>query len=368
MNFHRFSALFVKERRRLFRDPFNILVGIVLPLVLLVLMGCGLSFDIKGIRLTVVAPERTELVSEILARFRGSAYFSANAVRGTDEGAERVRRRESDACLFLPQNLSRGNAAEILIVTNASNPQQARMKENYIRSVITEILLESETRTGACGAAEILPRQWFNEAGESIYFLIPGLLAIILTLIGALLTSMLTAQEYERGNAESLFVSPMKSIEMLAAKALNNFLIGITGTLITLAAAKLFFGMPVLGNVGVLLFGCALYLLMSLAAGLLISGLTKSQFIASELTIIVTLLPSILLSGYVFEISDLPAPIRLLTCFVPARYFIDFLQTVLLAGNYWKPILFNLGVIALFAAAFTALAVLKNPKRLDSRR
>lgn len=367
MKFSRVFALIAKERRQLFRDPFNIVVGIGLPLVLLVIMGYGLSFDVKNIRVAVVVPANSALASEVVARLRGSAYFSPLAVRDARTGTELVRAREADACLFLPQCPERGSAggnADFLIATNATNPQQARMKESYLRSILAGTLAEESSGKGA-GTVQIVPRMWFNESGESVYFLVPGLIAIILTLVGTLLTSMLMAQEYERGNLESMFVTPMKSAEMLLAKVANNFVVGAVGIAVVFCAARLFFGMPVAGSVPVLCAGCALYLLMSLSVGLLISSLVKNQFVASQLAIVVTLLPSILLSGYIYEIGDLPPAIRAITLFVPARYFIDFLQTILLAGNFWEPIARDLGVVALFALAFTLLAVAKNPKRLE---
>lgn len=236
------------------------------------------------------------------------------------------------------------------------------MKESYLRAILAGTLAEESPGSGS---AQIVPRMWFNESGESVYFLVPGLIAIVLTLVGTLLTSMLMAQEYERGNLESMFVTPMRSAEMLLAKVANNFIVGAVGIAVVLCAARLFFGMPVAGSVPVLCAGCALYLLMSLAVGLLISSLVKNQFVASQLAIVVTLLPSILLSGYIYEIGDLPPAIRAITFFVPARYFIDFLQTILLAGNFWEPIARDLGAVALFALAFTLLAVAENPKRLE---
>lgn len=382
MSISRFLVLFEKECRQLFRDPFNIVFGIALPIVLLVVMGYGLSFDVRDIRVAFVAPEQTALSQSIAAKLRGSAYFSPEFVRTAAEASELVRADKADAALFLPQNFEKNFAAgtaEILIVTNASNPQQARLKENYLRSVVAEAIAENAQKfapaaagtaqisagTRAAGTAQIVSRMWFNETGESLFFLVPGLIAIILTLIGAMLTSMLMAQEYECGNLESMFVTPMRSIEILLAKAAVNFFIGLAGTLITLLASTLIFSVPIRGSFGVLLLGCALYLILSLAVGLLISSLTKSRFVAMEITIVVTLMPSILLSGYIYEIGDLPVAIQVISTFVPARYLIDFLQTVMLAGNYWPQILADIAVIALFTVAFIAAAILKNPKRLE---
>ncbi len=362
MNLRRLLALIAKERKQLFRDPFNLIVGIGLPIALLVIMGYGLSFDIKDIRLAVVEPERTTLSSDIVARFRASPYFSAQVVRSTEEGVELVRKHEADSCLLLPPDLERRLASghlDLFIATNASNPLQAQLKENYIKSVLLPTL------PAGTGGATPVPRMWFNEAGESIYFMIPGLLVIILTLIGVLLTSMLMAKEYEQGNVESMFVTPMRSLELLLAKAINNFVIGITGTLITLAAAHWLFHMPLAGSLWIVLVGCSLYLLMSLSAGLLISSLTKNQFVASEVTMVVTFLPSMMLSGYVFEIENLPVVIQWISRLVPARYFVDFLQTVFLVGNYWHNILYNLGMIFLFTVVMIALAIRKNPKHLE---
>ena len=211
---------------------------------------------------------------------------------------------------------------------------------------------------------EIRTRQWFNEENRSAFNIVPGMIVIILTIIGALLTSMLMAREYELGNLESMFVTPMRSIEMLLAKMFTNFGLGMVGLTISLVLGHYLFGLPTRGNIAILIFGSSLYLIVALCLGLLISSLTKNQFLAVIVTVIATFLPSYILSGFLFEIKSMPAFLQGVTNFVPARYYVEFLQTSLLVGNVWRNVFWNLSVLSGIAVLLLALAVVKNPKKL----
>ncbi len=365
MNRQRLGALIAKERKQLFRDPFNMVIGILLPIVLLLIMGYGMSFDVKDIELAVVEPEHSKLSSELIARFRGSKYFRVQTFRNTEDAVDAMKGHRADVCLFLPRNLPRrsgGGPVELMVALNASNPQQARLKESYVAGIVSETLARGAPECGAVAVS----RMWFNETAESLYFMIPGLIVIIISLIGTLLTCMLLAREYEHGNLESIFATPVQSLEILVAKALNNFVLGLIGIAITLLTVRYLFHMPMRGSVWIMLLGCSIYLLMALAAGLVISGCTKNQFVACEATMIVTFLPAVLLSGFVYEIPNLPEAIQYITVFVPGRYFIDFLQTVFLVGDRWGILLMDLAVMTLFTIGMTFLAVYKTPKSLEN--
>ena len=202
------------------------------------------------------------------------------------------------------------------------------------------------------GPVAIQSRLWFNEANESRYFLVPGLIVLIMTLIGAFLTSLVVAREWERGTMEALFVTPVHPDEILLGKTIPYFVLGIIGLVLCLAAAKFLFHIPFRGSVLVLSAVSMLYLLVSLAIGLLISSAVKSQFVASQVALLVTFLPALMLSGFLFDLRSMPALVRVITYLLPARYFVTLLQTIFLAGDIWTLILPNGGVLAAMAVLF----------------
>ena len=194
-------------------------------------------------------------------------------------------------------------------------------------------------------------RIWFNPAVQSRYFLVPGLIAVIMTLIGTLLTALVMAREWERGTMETLLVTPVRIRELLLGKLIPYFILGMCGMLLTVAMAVGVFDVPLRGSFLVLLAVSALFMLVALATGLLISILVKNQFVAGQIAIIVTYLPAFMLSGFIFDINSMPWAIQWVTHIVPARYFVTILQTVFLAGNVWAVILPNAAALVLMALA-----------------
>jgi ABC-2 type transport system permease protein len=205
------------------------------------------------------------------------------------------------------------------------------------------------------GPVTVQNRLWFNEANDSRYFLVPGLIVLIMTLIGAFLTSLVVAREWERGTMEALFVTPVRSDEILLGKTLPYFVLGMIGLTLCLLAAKFLFEVPFRGSVAVLAGSSMLYLLVALAIGLWISSAVKSQFVASQIALLVTFLPAVMLSGFLFDLHSMPAMVRLVTYVLPARYYVTLLQTIFLAGDVWAVILPNVGVLAAMAVVLLFL-------------
>jgi len=365
MNLKRLAALVSKERKQMLRDPSNIAVGIILPVLMLLIFGYGMSMDVRNIKLTIVVPETSEAASDIVARFRNSGYFKVNVVSGTEEGVRNVRKHISDGCLFLPSDLARNlqsGKVSILIGMNAANASVARMYENYIRQVTASAFAASAA--GEFRAVTVKNRMWYNEANESSYFMIPGVIVIIMSLIGCMLTSLQMAREYEHGNMESMFATPMTGGEILLAKMVNNYILGMIGLVISLLFARYLFHVPVRGSLWLLLLGSSVFLLLQMATGLLISSLTKSQFLASQIAMIVSFMPVFLLSGFLYEIPNMPVFLQYFTCLIPARYFVDFLQTIFLVGGTGRSIVMNIAVMSGFTIVLLLLAKWKNPKLL----
>ncbi|HYA27511.1 MAG TPA: ABC transporter permease, partial [Acidobacteriota bacterium] len=205
------------------------------------------------------------------------------------------------------------------------------------------------------GPVTVQGRMWFNEANESRYFLIPGLIVLVMTLIGALLTALVMAREWERGTLEALFVTPVRTEEILLGKTVPYFVLGLIGLILCLLAAKFLFHVPFRGSLAVLTGASMLYLLVALAIGLLISSAFKSQFVASQITILVTFMPAVMLSGFLFDLSSMPAAVRLITYVLPARYYVALLQTIFLAGDIWAVILPNMAMLAGMATILLGL-------------
>jgi ABC-2 type transport system permease protein len=208
-------------------------------------------------------------------------------------------------------------------------------------------------------------RLWFNEANDSRYFLVPGLVVLVMTLIGALLTSLVVAREWERGTIEALFVTPVRPGEILLGKTVPYFVLGMVGLALCLLAAKFLFHVPFRGSIAVLSAVSVLYLLVALAIGLLISTALKSQFVASQITLLVTFLPAVLLSGFLFDLRSLPAPVQLITLLLPARYYVTLLQTIFLAGDVWAVIVPNAAVLAAMVSVLLWLARHATRKELE---
>lgn len=369
MNLKRLSALVVKERKQLLRDSSNIAIGLLLPAIMLLIFGYGLSMDIRNIRLAVALPETSATGNALIAHAQHSGYFSPLFVNSTAEGIQAVRDHRATGCLFLPPDLERAQSpqsptpATLLIGMNASDASIARSYESAIQQIA-----QASFEPSASPALRVLPRMWYNEANESCYFMIPGVLAMIMALIGCMLTALQMAKEYEHGTMESMFVTPMTAGEILLAKMVNNYLLGMLGLGLSLLFSRYLFNVPIRGNLGILLLGSSLFLLLQMAMGLLISSLTKSQFLASQIAMIVSFMPVFLLSGFLYEIPNMPAILQVITRFIPARYYVDFLQTLLLVGNVPSNILYNLTIMALFTIALLLLAAAKNPKRLPEAK
>jgi ABC-2 type transport system permease protein len=207
-------------------------------------------------------------------------------------------------------------------------------------------------------------RLWFNDANDSHYFLVPGLIVLVMTLIGSMLTSLVMAREWERGTLEALFVSPVEVDEILLGKTIPYFVLGILGLTLCIIAAKFLFHVPIRGSVALLVGVSMLYLLVALGVGLLISVATKNQFVASQMTMLVTFLPAFMLSGFLFDVRSMPVVVRILTYALPARYYVTLLQTLFLAGDVWEVVIPNAAILAGMATALLLATRAITRKRL----
>ena len=349
----RVRALMVKETRQVIRDPSSIAIGVVLPMILILLFGYGLSLDVKNVPVAVVVEDPGPAARELVAGFQLSPYFHAQITHAMQPAEKLMLEQSVDAIVRIPADFERrvnSGSAEVQVLLHGGDANRARIIQGYVQGAIqawnARQAAEGKTMTGAGGSVTVQQRLWFNDANESRYFLVPGLIVLVMTLIGALLTAMVMAREWERGTLESLFVTPVRSDEILLGKTLPYFLLGLIGLALCIVAAKYLFHVPLRGTLPVLLGASTLYVLVALGIGLLISSAVKNQMVASQLAMLATFMPALMLSGFLFDLRSMPAPIRLITYVLPARYYVTLLQTIFLAGNVWRVIVPNMLVLA----------------------
>jgi ABC-2 type transport system permease protein len=366
----RVRALVVKETRQVMRDPSSIAIGIVLPMILILLFGYGLSLDVKNVPVAVVVENPTPTAMELVAGFQLSPYFKAQITRSMPPAERMMLERSVDAIVRIPADFARQvneGHAQVQVLLHGGDANRARIIQGYVQGAIQawNARQAAEGKVVASGSVSIQNRLWFNDANESHYFLVPGLIVLVMTLIGALLTAMVMAREWERGTLESLFVTPVRSEEILLGKTIPYFLLGMIGLALCVVSAKYLFHVPLRGTLPVLLGASTLYVLVALGIGLLISSAVKNQLVASQLAMLATFMPALMLSGFLFDLRSMPTLIRLITYVLPARYYVTLLQTIFLAGNVWRVIVPNMLVLATMTVLLGLGSRAATRKRLD---
>ncbi|AOF94480.1 ABC transporter permease [Sinorhizobium sp. RAC02] len=365
----RTRALIRKETRQLLRDISSIAIGIVMPVTLLVLFGYGINLDVKNVPVAILMEDSSVEARGVAAAFELSPYFSTRTVHTMNEAERMLMAADVRAIVRIPSDFARGidlGAAEVQLIINGADANTARISLGYAQGAVGIWAAKEAARTGGIvsGGIVIEPRLWFNEANDSSYFLVPGLIVLVMTLIGALLTALVMAREWERGTFEALFVTPVRSIEILLGKTVPYFLLGLIGLVLCVVGSKLLFGVPLRGSLVILTVVSMLYLLVALGLGLVISSAAKSQFVASQVTVLLTFLPAMMLSGFMYDPRSMPFAVQVITYVFPARYFVTLLQSLFLSGNNWSVILPNAAVLAGMAIALLTLAARLTRKRI----
>jgi len=368
----RLSGMIRKESLQILRDPSSIAIAFVLPVVLLFLFGYGVSLDARNIPIAIVVEQPDAATESVVGAFQRSEFFAPVRHRHIQAAEQALAERSVDGILWLRNDFTRRlldtrEPAPMAVRVNGVDANRGRITAGYIQGVWLAWLGQyaREHGTAPRPSAVLEQRVWFNAALVSRLFLVPGLVAIIMTLIGSMLTAMVVAREWERGTMEALLVTPLRIRELLAGKLIPYFVLGMGGMLFTVALAVWQFDVPLRGSFWVLLLASALFMLVALAVGLLISIVSKNQFVAGQIAIVVTFLPAFILSGFIFDIGSMPWAIQLITHLVPARYFVAILQTLFLAGDIWPVLLPNLGALLVMAALFFALVRHKSHKHLE---
>ena len=367
----RLRGMIRKESLQILRDPSSIAIAFVLPVVLLFLFGYGVSLDARSIPLGFVVDQPDTATASFVGAFRHSEYFSPRRYASIQHAQRALSQRRIDGIIWLRNDFSRrllsGGEAPVAVRVNGVDANQARITEGYIQAAWLGWLDRYAAAQGRPlqTPAVLEHRVWFNSALISRHFLVPGLVAIIMTLIGSMLTAMVIAREWDRGTMEAMMVTPLRVREMMLGKLIPYFVLGMGGMMFTVALAFWLFDVPLRGSLWLLFASSALFMLVALALGLLISIVSKNQFVAGQIAIIVTFLPAFILSGFIFDINSMPAPIQVVTHLVPARYFVSILQSLFLAGNVWPVFWSNMGAMLILLVILMGLVRKRAHKRLE---
>lgn len=368
----RLKALIIKETFQIVRDPSTILISVVLPILLLFLYGFGVSLDLDHLRLGLVMEDTSPDAQSFAQSLFDSTYFDVKVARDRRELDDDLTRGSIRGIVVVPSYFSAFRArpdtvAPIQVIADGSEPNTANFVQYYVQGAYQNWLQQEHISTGLqrISTVNVQPRFWYNEQLESRFFLLSGSLAIIMTLIGTLLTALVVSREWERGTMEALMSTTLTRVELVAGKVIPYFILGMVSMVICVAVSVLGYGLPLRGSWWLLGIVSALFLFCALGFGLLVSTMCRSQLIASQISVTAGFLPAYILSGFLFEISSMPYWIQLLTYIIPARYFVQCLQTLFLVGNVWSLILFNMVPMLLIGLLFFVLTARKTAKRLD---
>ena len=366
----RLLALVRKEIRQLLRDRSNLAVGLLLPVALILLFGYGLSFDVKDAPVAVVLEDPSPAARDVVSGLQGSPYLSPIFTPDMDEAVTLMRNGRVGAIVRVPSDFSRQLAlgqARVQLLLNGVDSSTASAVEGYVAGAIGTAAQHQADRAGGPRGAgvRIEQRMWFNEANTSTWFLVPGLLALVMTLIGAFLTSLLIAREWERGTLESLFVTPVRPAEIVLAKLVPYLVVGAIDLVMCLLAARFLFEVPMRGSLSAIVVSSLLYLVVSLLLGLFISAVTRSQFKASQVALLTSFLPAMMLSGFVFDLRNMPAVVQVISQVLPATHYMGLIKTLFLAGDSVRMLLRDCTILALYAVVLFAATTRKMRKTLD---
>ena len=351
-------AILIKEWAQIWRDPSTIGLVVVLPLLLMFLFGSAVSLDTSATRTGLVDRDRSAASRDLAAAFARNRYFAVTEMAEVAPLRALLLEDRVRGIVVIPEGFGAGLAAgaprDIQVITDGAQPNTAAFLAGHSRGLLAQW---SAARAGERGveakaALTLNPRYRFNPGLQSRYTLVPGAIAIVMAMIGTMLTALIMAREYERGTMEGLLASPVSIPALVAAKTLPYFVLGLASTGVCVTVAVFAYDLPFKGSFAGLLLISATFLTAVLGQGLLISAATRSQFVSTQFALLSGFMPSLLLSGFLFEIDSMPVAIQWISYIVPARYLIPSLQSVFLVGDIWPMFLPNAGIMLGIGAFF----------------
>jgi ABC-2 type transport system permease protein len=377
MKLRRLCAVARKEFLHVLRDPRSLGMAIAIPMLMLILFGYALTLDVDRVPMVVWDQSRTHTSDELVSRFAGSRYFTIVGQAGDYRAIERaIDRRRAKAALVIPYDFSdrveSGRQTSVQMILDGTDSNTASIVLAYAESVTgtfsQDAALQTLHRAGVPPVAQPLdfrPRVWFNSDMESKNYIVPGLIAVIMMVIAALLTSLTVAREWEQGTMEQLISTPVSGRELVLGKLVPYFAIGMFDVLLAVLMGEFLFDVPLRGNVALVFGMSSVFLAGTLAMGMLVSIAVKSQLLASQIAMVATFLPAFLLSGFMFPIANMPKAIQAITYVVPARYFISLLKGIYLKGLGLRILAAEAGLLAFYALLMLLVANLKFNKKLE---
>ncbi|TAL00340.1 MAG: ABC transporter permease [Rhodospirillaceae bacterium] len=372
VNRQRLLGFLRKEWFQVLRDPSSIIVAVILPVIMLVLFGFGVSLDARQQRVAVVMETSAPEARDFLAALRATPYVVPQVAANRTEAAAALRSGVVKAIIVFADDFGArvnggGANAAIQVIVDGTDSNTARLLEGYIQGVWAVWLVGREhVDPGSTPTPVNVQFQvWFNAALDSHVSMVPGLIALIMTTIGAFLTALVIAREWERGTMEALLTTPLTRTELLLGKLIPYFMLGMAGMAVSTIFALTVFGLTFAGSYLLLLLSSSVFMLVVLGIGLMASTLTRNQFTASIVALTSSMLPAFLLSGFIFDIRSMVPAVRWVTTVLPARYFVDILKTLFLVGNVWSVILPDLAVLALMAAVLLTITAVATKRNLE---
>jgi ABC-2 type transport system permease protein len=368
MKFLRIKAIAKKELIQIWRDPLSLALAFMMPVLLLLIFGYAISLDVDNLTTIVYDADRSSTSRELIDELTASGYFSivrfADSQREIDIYLDTGRAR---VAVSIPMDFAKtmrtGGTAQLQIIVDGSDSNTATIALGYL-SALTELYIKRIAGERITPLIEPRVRVWYNPDLKSRNFIIPGLIAVIMMVIAALLTSLTFAREWERGTMEQLISTPVKRQELILGKLIPYFLIGFIDMVLTVLMAVFLFDIPLRGNVFILGIVSGVFLFGALGLGIVISIVAKSQLVASQISMVATFLPSFLLSGFMFAISNMPVPLQIISRIIPARYFIIVLKGIFLKGNPLRILVIDAIFLLIFGAAVFAVANKKLQKKM----
>jgi ABC-2 type transport system permease protein len=376
MRFHRLKAIAWKETVQILRDSRSIAIVVVMPMVLMLAFGYGVSFDIKHVRTYVFDRDGSQQSQDFLKHLQNSEYFEV--VRNVDSYPALVNGIDKGDCVLavvVPPDFSRsirmGGQTSVQVIVDATDANSANVAMNYVEGVAQEYARGVQVawverrgqRTGEM-PLNVASRTWFNEDLESMANIVPGVVAIVMAVVGTFLTSLTIAREWERGTMEQLIATPVTPLELMIGKLAPYLVIGVFDTALCAAMGVWWFKVPFRGEVWMFLFSSVLFLLVVLSMGYMLSVVMKSQLAASQASMVATFLPAFLLSGFIFPIDQMPWIIQIVTRAIPARYFMSIIRAVFLKGTPITLLWSDLLALMVFATVLVLIATRAFRKQL----
>ena len=363
----RLRALVIKESWQVVRDPSSLLIAFVLPPILFFLFANAISLELENVSLGVVLEDDGAEALELAAAYSATRYFRVSPARDRREVEPLLVAGKLRGFVVIPADFDRQldqpyGVPQIQVITDGSQPNTANFVRGYAEGVLSSWFRQ---RMGMPPPMALQQRFWFNPELDNHRVLLPGAIAIVMTMIGTLLTALVVAREWERGTMEAMMSTPAATLELLISKLAPYFLLGMMATVGCTAMGTLLYDLPFRGSPAALLAVSAVFLIPALGQGLLISTLAKNQFVACQAAVFSGFMPAFLLSGFLFEIDSMPRWLQVITQAIPARHYVESLQSIFLAGDLWSEILGNMLALLAIAAVFFGLTLLQSRKRLD---